>query len=420
MENQVNKMLDYYNNLISINKDIVKLNISSFFYSLFFDRAIWTLFLLEKGLDGLQVGLAESLLHISIVLFEVPTGIIADIYGRKISLIISRIISIIYAVGLMSVNNIWSIYFIFILFGLGSTFSSGSDTALLYDSIKGNKKEKDKQFTKINGYYGAFITAGLTLGMFCGGFLQSVSWNTVYLYIAVVQVISIIPLINMTDNSGLVKAKQGKNQDFSFLVCLKNLVISNLIVFKNRLFFTLVIGIVIFTATINTLYLFIPIWFKEQGFDEIIISQIFTLDSIIGIIAYSCAYKLEKKVNIYTLLIILPLISLIALLLLPITNSLSPILFIIINNLAILFYPLSSALINKLIKSEERATILSSVSFLSSIIIAIQFPTIGFLTKYIDTGFVLSGLSIFCLCSIILLWQTNRKGILNYNEKRYS
>jgi len=383
-------------------KNITSLFFSSFFSNMCFDRAIWMLYLIEHNkMSNLQIGFAESLFHISAILFEIPTGLVSDIYGRRQSLIFSRLFIILYALGMiMFSDNIGNIYLIFILYGIGSTFSSGSDIAFLYDSI--NHLEKDTRFIKISGFYGSFITAGMAIGMFLGGILKEISWSTVYFSIAMVQVISIIFLLIAKDT---IIVNDNKEKIHLLSSMLKIIKIS-FNVFKNKMFCTLAIGIVIFTASINTLYLFIPIWFKEQGFNETIISFVFSIDSIIGIIIYSCAYRIEKKIKIETLMKIIPGIALVCLLLLPIVNKESSIiLFIIINNMAVLFYPLYSALLNKMIESKERATILSTVSFLGSIIIVILFPTLGFLTEYISSGVVLSGLSIFCVCSIVLLRQ---------------
>ena len=52
---------------------------------------VWVLFLLERGYSLAQVGIAEGIFHITSVICEVPSGMIADILGRKRTMILAAI-----------------------------------------------------------------------------------------------------------------------------------------------------------------------------------------------------------------------------------------------------------------------------------------------------------------------------------------
>ena len=66
--------------------NITKLKLIYFFKSLFFFSPIITLFYFSRGLDTFQIVSLEAVLIIAVLFSEVPTGIIADKIGRKLSL----------------------------------------------------------------------------------------------------------------------------------------------------------------------------------------------------------------------------------------------------------------------------------------------------------------------------------------------
>ena len=104
---------------------------------------IWginTIFLLDAGLSNFEAFLANGLFSFGMVLFEVPTGIVADTYGRRTSYMLGTItLSVSTALYLL----MWQIHGPFwgwavssIMLGLGFTFFSGALEAWLVDALK--------------------------------------------------------------------------------------------------------------------------------------------------------------------------------------------------------------------------------------------------------------------------------------------
>lgn len=399
--------------MIFENKTVANLNISTFFSNMFFDRALWIIYLIERGLSTAQIGFLESLLHLSILFFEIPTGIVADIYGKRISLIFARILVILYSIGMLLTKRFFIFSIVFIILGMSETFVSGADTALIYDSIKSdNDKEKEKKYIKFSSTYGALTTAGLTVGMFLGGLLKLLSWRYIYIAIIIVEIISIIPLLAIKEKNYLKDVSNHESLTKKvqrFIQLIKD----TKEVFKNSLFLILTFGIVVFTATINAFYIFTPLWFMDIGFKELFISTFFAVDSIISTIIYASVYRIEKKVGINKLIIILPLTAGICLVILPfIPKYIALIMFLVINSTSILFYPLSNTLINKRIGSEHRSTILSTVSFINSIIIMLLSLGTGYFVKFTNIVIVFASYSFFLIISIILLNEFNKETVL--------
>lgn len=107
---------------------------------------IWginTIFLLDAGLSNFEAFAANALFSLGMVIFEVPTGIIADTYGRRTSYMLGAItLSVSTALYLL----MWQIHGPFwgwavssIMLGLGYTFFSGALEAWLVDALKATK-----------------------------------------------------------------------------------------------------------------------------------------------------------------------------------------------------------------------------------------------------------------------------------------
>ena len=64
-------------------------------------RGIWMIYLASKGMSLTQLGVLETIFHLTSFTMEVPTGAVADLFGRKISRIIGRAFSLISVVLLL-------------------------------------------------------------------------------------------------------------------------------------------------------------------------------------------------------------------------------------------------------------------------------------------------------------------------------
>jgi MFS family permease len=118
---------------------------------------IWginTLFLLDAGLTIFQVFLANAAFTAAMALFEVPTGVVADTRGRRISFLLSEATI---AVGRLAYVGVAAIHGGLLAFclagvvlGLGYTFYSGAVEAWLVDALKatGYQHELDRVFAR--------------------------------------------------------------------------------------------------------------------------------------------------------------------------------------------------------------------------------------------------------------------------------
>lgn len=120
------------------------------------------------GLTPLQLVLVGTTLETAVFLFEIPTGVVADVYSRKLSIIIGLILV---GGGFILEGSIpwfWTILLAQILWGLGYTFTSGATQAWISDEI--GEQEANRAFLRSNQVGNIAGLVGLTAGMVLGNF----------------------------------------------------------------------------------------------------------------------------------------------------------------------------------------------------------------------------------------------------------
>jgi MFS family permease len=104
---------------------------------------IWILYLQDRGLSLGQIGLAESVFHLAPLTLELPTGSLADTFGRKWSLAIGSLLVAISAALMFAARDLWLVLPAMYLQGASYTFRSGAQQAFLFDSLAaGNAQDR--------------------------------------------------------------------------------------------------------------------------------------------------------------------------------------------------------------------------------------------------------------------------------------
>src|ERR671925_510788 len=103
---------------------------------------IWginTIFLLDAGLSNLEAFAANAFFTAGMVVFEVPTGIVADTIGRRTSYLLGTLTlsasSLLYVMLWQIEGPFWAWAVVSLLLGLGFTFFSGAVEAWLVDAL---------------------------------------------------------------------------------------------------------------------------------------------------------------------------------------------------------------------------------------------------------------------------------------------
>jgi len=137
---------------------------------------IWginTIFLLDAGLSNLEAFAANAFFTAGMVLFEIPTGIVADTIGRRTSYLLGTVtltVSTLLYVLLWEIGApFWEWALVSMLLGLGFTFFSGAVEAWLVDALKATGFQGDLETVFGRGQ----IVTGIAMlsGSAAGGFI---------------------------------------------------------------------------------------------------------------------------------------------------------------------------------------------------------------------------------------------------------
>lgn len=178
----------------------------------FFD-AFFILFLVDKGISYTEIGLLYAIREIFINVFEIPSGIIADAFGRKNALMASFVAYIISFIIFYLSKDFWLFMFAFILYGVGEAFRSGTHKGMIMDYLKLNNWSDQK----IN-YYGhtrACSQKGSAISSLIAGILVffSGSYQNIFLFSIIPYLLNLILIwsypseLNKTKDTSKTKKK---------------------------------------------------------------------------------------------------------------------------------------------------------------------------------------------------------------------
>jgi DHA3 family tetracycline resistance protein-like MFS transporter len=139
---------------------------ASFLWSLPFTVTAYY-FVTEVGMNPLELVLVGTVMELSVFVFEVPTGILADTYSRRASIVVGNLImglAFVLLGGFVSVATVLAAYAIW---GLGHTFTSGAMDAWLADEVGDERLAgiylRGAQISRIFTLGGIIASVGLAL-----------------------------------------------------------------------------------------------------------------------------------------------------------------------------------------------------------------------------------------------------------------
>ena len=244
-------------------------------------------FYTSNNLDMQQVMILQAVYSVSIVALEIPSGYFADVIGRRRTLIIGTILG---GLGF----SVYSFSYGFLGFllaelvlGFGQSFISGADSAMLYDSLLDNKKEKD--YIKYEGRMVSYGNIAEASAGIVGGFLALISLRINFYAqtgISILAIPAAILLVEPLRHHGL--------QVFSFRTIL-NVVRDSLFInreLRTNIFLSAIMG----TATLTMAWFAQP-YFKHIGLPLSLYGLLWTLLNLTVGLAAMTAYRVEKKLG---------------------------------------------------------------------------------------------------------------------------
>ena len=128
----------------------------SAFWPLFFVRLVT-----DVELSPLQLVLLGTVMELSILIAEVPTGIVADLYSRKWSVIAAFMLGGPAIMASAVVENYWALVVVQALIGVAATFESGAETAWVTDELGSSQKAEPLILRRAQWQMGAVVAGVL-------------------------------------------------------------------------------------------------------------------------------------------------------------------------------------------------------------------------------------------------------------------
>lgn len=344
----------------------------------------------------------KSIYSIAIVAMEIPSGWMADVWGRKKTLIMGSILG---SLGFLLYSfsyGFWTFAVAEIILGIGHSFVSGADSALLYDSLKADQRtdkyiREEGRITSVGNF--AEAIAGIA-----GGFLAAISLRTPFYFQFAVATIAIPASLTMIE-----PRVHFKEHIHSLRLLVKN--IQRTFRQNHNLRIAILISSITGTATLTFAWMVQP-FFEAIGLPVEMFGIFWTALNLTVGVSSVLAFKFVGFLGrSWSLLLVIVLLT-IGYVFSGIAISYRGLIFLF------LFYfargvatPIFKNYINEYTESDVRATMLSVRNFIIRIVFAAIGPLLGYITDNIglDKAFMLAGAIYFVSAFIIVLPWLHRK-----------
>lgn len=144
---------------------------------------VWVVFFERRGLSLSQIGMLEFMTIVLLALSEVPTGTVADLWGRKASMAFGTALHGLALIGLLT--EILSPVFLlaYALWGVSFSFLSGATEAFAYDSLKADGMAYT--FSHVVSRYAMVRQASAGISGLLGGFVAAIDLRLCFILTAV-------------------------------------------------------------------------------------------------------------------------------------------------------------------------------------------------------------------------------------------
>ncbi|WP_328419447.1 MFS transporter [Streptomyces sp. NBC_00443] len=338
-----------------------------------FQRGVFVLFLYERGFSAGQVALLQTLIYLVSGLAELPTGVIADRIGRRASIVIGQVLIAGCLLGQVTSSNYWVFLALFMGQGVGMACVSGSDTALLYDLLV--RRGATAGYVKIKSRFTMLGTVTSGVAIVLGGQLQQFSWGIVYLgsasclVLAVVVLMSRVPEIRGAD---AVDEQDGaeKHRDATAWRAMLRVATPALV--------TLVVVSGLMHATLTPYIIFTQKTLSDQGAGTALVSVVISAGFFVGGLVPLLSDRANRRIG-YRIVIPVSLVTLAVALglsglgLVWVTIAA----FLVLVGIPEITAVLVDNVLNEAVPSRHRASLLSMIAFVESVLIGTGYLVLG-------------------------------------------
>lgn len=355
------------------------------------------LFFMDNGLTVGQVMQVQAAYSLAVALFEIPSGYFSDRLGRRLTLTIGMSISAL-GIGLMCMAyGFWGFIFAEIMMGLGGSFISGTDSALLYDSLLQINRKND--YLKLEGRMYSVATFSEAIAAIFGGLIAAQFGMRATLYAFF---ICLLPGILLSWS--LVEPKVLEVQERAGWNNIKRILQYTFFDNKNLRWYVLLSASM--GAATLTMAWFAQPYFNSIGLSTAVIGILWSaLNLTVAVFSFSVHY-MERFISKYGMAILIVVGISLGYLALGFSYGAAGVAFIfliyIMRGIAV---PVLKDFINIETPSDMRATVLSIRGFFIRIIFAVLAPFLGWISDVytLQQAFLVAAVTFGVLGGISLL-----------------
>ncbi|QEH61238.1 MFS transporter [Spiroplasma chinense] len=365
----------------------IKICFYTFFVTLMFENSLWMIYLTNLGYSLSQIATLQITFSVALLFSEYLSGILADKFGRKKMLIIANIGIFTYALLMIFAFKIILLFIAFLIYAFSLALASGTSEALLYDNLD---KENKKKYIKLSSIIHVVSICSMFLADSLGGQLVwLLNWKWIFIFTCSSHVITLLVLF-------AIKDKHTKYLEKNEIKIFKELKLE----FKHKKELYYFISIfALLQSSVSIMFIYGQVIFENLSQTPLSISLIYAFTSAFGggVLLF---LSFIKKLNWYKLTSIFILVSLVLISFFTTKNIyFFVVIFVTLNTTLILFYVHLMNKVNELILSSIRASFISIMSGVSSMLM-IGFQILFLIYK--DFKIVQSSIFIFLIISFSL------------------
>lgn len=315
-------------------------------------NGVWMLYLASKGLSLFEIGLMESIFHVASIFFEVPTGAVADLYGRKFSRVLGRAFAILNILIMIFAQDLVWFAVAFMIHALSYNLESGAGEALLYDSVKAvGEKER---FLKISGRQELFYQLASAASLLVGGYVAQFDYTLVYKISLIVGISTFLFSFTFKEPP-LVERKEEE----PFWRGFRKQIGESLYVLThhNTLGFML-LATELFGALATTVFFYSQNRMLLLGYSEFWIGLVLSIGGLCGALFTWNAHRIEKLLGFQRAVAVLTVLGALSFWAVYFRVSMF-VGMVLVLTMESTMYVIVFDYVNRLIKSEKRATLIS-------------------------------------------------------------
>ena len=141
--------------------------------------ASWVALLAARRFSLVEIGFAESVFHVASLLFEVPSGVISDVFERKKSMVLSQCMMLVSSLLMLVSDSMAGVLPAMVFSAFGYNFASGTRESLAYETLKAEGREAE-----YDGYASTdmmLYTFFSSLATLCAGAALALGYRRAYL-----------------------------------------------------------------------------------------------------------------------------------------------------------------------------------------------------------------------------------------------